>query len=100
MPTNLDSLTVCHRAIVHDIELRCALFTLQIKASNISEQSTENRVIDQTGNNRQSVCREKKDFPVSDCMFKSCSCPYKVVIIISADLSQRRNCDTKEDADD
>ena len=32
--------------------------------------------------------------------FKSCSCPYKVVIIISADLSQRRNCDTKEDADE
>ena len=31
------------------------------------------RVIDQTSsgfNNRQSVCREKKDFPVSDCMFQ------------------------------
>ena len=51
------------------------------------------RVIDQTSsgiNNRQSVCPEKKD----------CSCPYKVVIIISAGLSQRRNCDTKEDADE
>ena len=37
-----DSLTVYHRAIVHDIELKFALFTLQIKASNIPEQSTEN----------------------------------------------------------
>ena len=61
------------------------------------------RVIDQTSsgiNNRQSVCLEKKTFQLATVCFKSCSCPYKVVIIISADLSQRRNCDTKEDADD
>ena len=44
---------------------------------NVRHESTvinnDSRVIDQTSsgiNNRQSVCREKKDFPVSDCIFQ------------------------------
>ena len=52
-------------------DFNLSLITSKINSTLVN--TVIHRVIDQTSsgiNNRQSVCREKKDFPVSDCMFQ------------------------------